>query len=90
MNVEIHETIVTTDGVEDVVQLYISDAEPDAESAKIVLRLTVSIPGFRSPLVAQLQRAALMEAQRHIQRLVQESEQAILWAKIPIDPEKRA
>jgi hypothetical protein len=59
---QILETIVTPTGSSSTIQLYISDAPRDAEDAGIRLTLTVSIPAYRVPLLAHLQRDALDKA----------------------------
>jgi hypothetical protein len=73
MSVEIRETIVTPDGADggSLVQLQISDVPLPAEDAAIRLTLSVSVPGYEVPLLAQLQRAAMELARDALNGLLQ-------------------
>ena len=74
---EIQRTTVTPTEDGSVVQLHISDAPPDDESASFVLQLSVSLPRYKGALLfAQVQREAIRMAQdvlsHHLQELAQE------------------
>jgi hypothetical protein len=59
---QILETIVTPNESGSTIQLYISDVARDAEDAGIRMTVTVSIPAYRVPLLAHMQRTALDKA----------------------------
>lgn len=74
MDVTIHRTTIapTADGT--YVQLYISDAPVEAETAKTVVQITVSLPKYAEALFfEQAQREAMQAVQQilseHLQRL---------------------
>ena len=71
-NISIQETNVTTSAKEWVVDLYISDAERESESAKTVLQLHVSLPvGQKGKLLASIQREALRTVEEHVSQIRQ-------------------
>jgi len=76
MPIDIRETIVTPGVDHDVVQLHISDAASEDESASFDLQILVKIRALKSPALGHLQRAAMAEAQDALtpilQRLAQE------------------
>jgi hypothetical protein len=64
MDVEIYSTTVTPTAAGSVVQLYVSDAPLEAQSASIVVQMTVSLPEYEGAiLLAQAQREAIVKAQ---------------------------
>jgi hypothetical protein len=72
MPIEIRKTIVTpTDDDHDVIQLHISDAPPDDESATLVVQILVKQPAMLAPALGQLQRAAMSAAQDVLTPLLQ-------------------
>lgn len=74
---QILQTTVTQDAGGAVVQLQISDAPLLAEDAAIRLILTVRVPGFLTPLLAHLERAAMTEARNVLSALLQSKGQEI-------------
>jgi hypothetical protein len=74
MDAAIYSTTVTAkpDGGS-VVQLYISDAPLGAETASIVVQMTVSLPEYeRAILLAEAQREAIKAAQEVLSSRLQE------------------
>ena len=71
MPVEIRETTVTPDASGQVVRLHISDAPPLDASAQIIVQISVRLPHYDLPLMAQVQREALVMAQHEISTLLQ-------------------
>jgi hypothetical protein len=70
MPIQIRETIVTpaTDG--DVIQLHISDAPPDDESATFAVRILAKLPPVRTPAMAQIQREVIEKTQSTLSELL--------------------
>jgi hypothetical protein len=68
----IRETIVTPDENGQVVRLQISDVPPPFERATMLLQMTVRLPAYKAPLLAHLERAALLQARDVVNRLLQE------------------
>jgi hypothetical protein len=63
MPIQIRETIVTPDATGDVVQLRISDAPLDDESASLQITILAKLRPLQTPTLAHLQRAAMETAQ---------------------------
>ena len=81
MPVAIRETtVLPSDESHDVIQLYISDAPIDDESATFVLRILAKRRGLRMPTLAHLQRDVMATAQDALtpllQKLAQELQEA--------------
>jgi len=77
MKATIHRTTVAPTERGSIVQLYISDAALEAETAENSLQLTISLPKYAGPiLLAQAQREAIRTAQEMLRQqadcLVQE------------------
>jgi hypothetical protein len=70
--ITIQETVVTATKSGQSVQLYISDAPRDSESAAIRLALTAPIRQMNQPLLAEVQRAALQAVRTVMSGLLQD------------------
>ena len=86
MAIEIRETIVTPDATGDVVQLHISDAPQDDESATFVVQILAKLPPLEMPLVAQCQRETLKIAQDALSVILQKTAKQITSAGHDLDP----
>lgn len=86
MAVEIRETTVTPKGETQLVQLHISDAPPDDESAETVLLLSVHLPNYKVPRFGQIQREAMKAAQDHLTEILQSMARELTKAGSPLDP----
>ena len=76
------------DNDHDVVQLYISDAARDEEATTFVLTIHAKIRALQTPALAQLQRAAMTEAQDGalsplLQKLARELQTHGLGTQVP-------
>jgi len=60
-----------------------------AEDAAIRLTLAVSVPEYEGPLLAQLQRAAIVIARDALSSLLQELAQEIQQASQPLNPTRK-
>lgn len=89
MPIAIHRTTVTAGKDGDVVQLHISDAPPGDASASFVLQVTVQIASLQSPLLAQVQREAMKQAEDVLQKLSQEAAKDIRWTELDLEPIKK-
>jgi hypothetical protein len=69
MAAEILETTIATDDGGTTVRLHIADAPLDDERASFRLQLLARLPRYRQPLVSQVQREAILEAQEVLARL---------------------
>jgi hypothetical protein len=72
MPIAIRETIVTPADDHDVIQLRISDAPLDAESASLQLTILAKLRPLRTPALAHLQREAMAMAQDALTPILQE------------------
>jgi hypothetical protein len=73
MPIEIRETIVTpADDDHDIVEIHISDAPPDDESATFVVRILSKQRALATPTLAHLQRAAMKIAQDEMTALLRD------------------
>jgi hypothetical protein len=63
MAIEILETTITRDDASTIVRLHIADAPLDDENVSFRLQLLAKLPRYRQPLVTQVQREAILEAQ---------------------------
>jgi hypothetical protein len=73
MPIAIRETIVTPGGEDqDVVQLHISDAPPDDESATFVLKILATVRPLRGPTLAHVQRQAMQTVSEALTPIFQE------------------
>lgn len=89
MPIEIRETTVTPNATGCIIQLHISDAPPDDESAAFVLTISAKFPALQTPLLAQLQRAAMKAAQDALTPLLIELATELKEANQPIDPSRK-
>jgi len=72
MPIAIRETIVTPfDDDHDVIQLRISDAPLDDESASLQITILAKLRSLRSPTLGHLQRAAMTSAQDALTPILQ-------------------
>ena len=72
MPIELRETVVTpTEDGGSVVQLHISDAPPDDESAAFVLNIVVKLLPYETPLLLHVQREAISKAQDALSPILQ-------------------
>ena len=90
MAIEIRETIVTTEADADVVQLHISDVEPNAEGATFRLILLAKLRPLETPLLAQYQREAMKVAQETLTDILQKSAKEITQAGHGLNPRPKA
>lgn len=90
MPVEIRETIVTTAPDGEVVQLHISDAPPDDESASFVLTLQAKVGPFENPMLSHLHVAAMTAAADVLNRMIAEATGALRRQGYPHEPRPRA
>jgi hypothetical protein len=72
MPIEIRETTIATDDAATTVRLHISDASLDDETASFRLTLLAKLPRYRSPLVVQIQREAILEARNVLGMLAED------------------
>jgi hypothetical protein len=86
MPITIRETTITPGAGHDVVQLHISDAPPDDESATLRLVLLAKIPSYQAPALGQLQRAAMKKAHDVLMALLPELAAELKKANVPVDP----
>jgi hypothetical protein len=89
MPIEIRETIVTPGADSDVVQLRISDAPLDDESATLRLTLLAKLPASHLPLLAQLQREAMRIAQDGMTNLLRVMATEIRKQDFPLAPMRK-
>lgn len=91
MTIEIRETIVSPDPTGDLVQLHISDVAPNAEGATFRLVLLAKLPPLEMPLLAQMQRAAMTNAQDALGTILQKMAKEITESGQGLNPRpKRA
>jgi hypothetical protein len=74
---EILATTVTTNDAGAIVQLQISDASLESESFGVRLILTVQLPSYRLPFLAQIEREAMRVADKALDALCREREQEL-------------
>jgi hypothetical protein len=91
MTIEIRKTIVTPTADGDLIQLHISDAPPDDESATFVLQIVAKMPPLEPCLLAQMQREAMTTAQDALTPILQDlAAQITQGAGRPLRPRKVA
>ena len=66
---QIRETTIIPDDDGATVRLQISDEKPPAESPAILLQISVRLPAYKTPMVAQMQREAIVIAADALRRL---------------------
>jgi hypothetical protein len=72
MPIELRETTITPCDGGQIVQLHISDAPPDDESATFVVKILAKLPSYETPLLLHVQREAISMAQDSLTPILQE------------------
>jgi hypothetical protein len=88
MAIEIRETVVSETENATVVRMHIADAPLGDENAAFRLELTATLPRYRAPLLAQIQRQAMKAAQDALSPLLQTLANEVN-ANHPLNPEVR-
>ncbi len=90
MGAEIRATTVTPDASGSLVQIHISDAKhPDAVAA-IDLTLTVRVPAYEAPLLAQVQREAMSIAELALGELREKAAAEIRRTRLDLKPKPQS
>lgn len=84
----IYETTISEDAGKTVVHLHIADAPVDDTRASFRLQILATLPLYKEPLLAHLQRLAMKVAQEELSPLLQRLANEISQHH-PLEPEKR-
>jgi hypothetical protein len=89
MPVKIRATTITPELGGNVVEVHISDEVLDDGSTSLALQIVATVGNFERPLLARLQRAAMIQASDALKVLLQQAADDIVKSDQELDPRRR-